>query len=173
MRAKLQTPNTTQLKQTALLLAFTLGEDGFRFNTQPLIDQIRTLKDRYQAIQLRSIESVCRQILQDEVYQPISIQSEKEYRSLIAPYGLDRHDASSSEPLLIEEMEPMSPTIGGRKVNKGRTLVTNIAVKGEDRAQLICCRHFLNLRVLRSGIHVHLPFQLLCHIYRWRYIAWF
>ncbi len=42
-----------QLKQTALLLAFTLGEDCFRFDTQPLLNAIRgLLRERYQAIQV-------------------------------------------------------------------------------------------------------------------------
>lgn len=121
----------TQLKQTALLLAFTLGEDCFRFNTQPLIDTIRSLRDRYHAAQLRSLETLCSQILEHDVYQPISIQSDKEYRTLVCPYGLDRQDSSPSssssvpgyEPLLLEEYEPvrvLSPAVKGKKVGDRR-----------------------------------------------------
>lgn len=42
-----------QLKQTALLVAFTLGEDCFRFNTQPLIDTVRGLRIRYHQVRCR------------------------------------------------------------------------------------------------------------------------
>lgn len=44
-----------QLKQTALLVAFTLGEDCFRFNTQPLIDTVRGLRTRYHQVSRDSI----------------------------------------------------------------------------------------------------------------------
>jgi hypothetical protein len=44
-----------QLKQTALLVAFTLGEDCFRFNTQPLIDTVRGLRTRYHQVRAHTI----------------------------------------------------------------------------------------------------------------------
>lgn len=54
------------------------------------------------------------------MYQPLSVQSEREYRSLIQPFGIDkRQDATGSEPLLLEEMEPvMVSTVPARRVRK-------------------------------------------------------
>lgn len=40
-------PALLQLKQSLLLVAFTLGEDCFRFNTAPLLDSIKALKDKF------------------------------------------------------------------------------------------------------------------------------
>jgi hypothetical protein len=40
-------PPSSQLKQSLLLVAFTLGEDCFRFNTAPLLDSIKALKDKF------------------------------------------------------------------------------------------------------------------------------
>ena len=80
-----------QLKQTALLLAFTLGEDCFRFNTQPLLDSVRgLLRERYLTTQLRSLEGVCREVLENDVFQPMTVLSEKECRALVYPFGLER-----------------------------------------------------------------------------------
>lgn len=80
-----------QLKQTALLLAFTLGEDCFRFNTQPLLESVRgLLRERYIDAQLGSLERVCREIVEKDEFQPMNVASERECRALVYPFGLEK-----------------------------------------------------------------------------------
>jgi hypothetical protein len=49
-------------------------------------------------------------LLQEEAYMPISIQSDREYKNLIVPFGIDRQDLSS-DPLILDEVEPVSPSL--------------------------------------------------------------
>ena len=80
-----------QLKQTALLLAFTLGEDCFRFNTQPLLESVRgLLRERYITAQLGSLERVCREVVEKDAFQPMAVASERECGALIYPFGLEK-----------------------------------------------------------------------------------
>lgn len=83
-----------QLKQTALLLASTLGEDCFRFDTRPLMETLRgPLREGFQAAEELSVDARCRLVLEQQEFQPLSVTCEEEYRSLVLPYGLDWENA--------------------------------------------------------------------------------
>lgn len=121
-------------------MAFTLGEDCFRFNTQPLIGTVRGLRTRYHQVnkcphpsrprltvpftsfihprrfcfrdptqphpqtyiqaQLKALEARCRQLLEQDGHLPCQVQSDREYRTLVLPYALDRPSEGGAEALL-------------------------------------------------------------------------
>lgn len=70
-------------------MSFTLAAFASRFNTiQPT------------QAQLKALEARCRQLLEQDGHLPCQVQSDKEYRTLVLPYALDRPSEGGAEALL-------------------------------------------------------------------------